>query len=413
MEFIIRGPGFPMTKLGIQDLELSGRRVLVRVDFNVPLEDGGRITDDTRIRAALGTLRLLLDAGARPVVMSHLGRPGGEARSEFSLAPVAERLGELLGQRVHFAPDCVGADVERVVKSAARDEVVLLENLRFHAGETANDPDFAASLASLGELYVNDAFGTAHRAHASTVGVTAHYSQCAAGLLMGQELERLGGLLQNPRRPFVAILGGAKVSGKIEVVDNLVEKVDTILVGGGMAFTFFRAMGLEVGSSLVEEDLLSSVLSTLDRARASRTEIILPEDVVIAEAFAEDAAKKEVLVTDIEEGWMGLDIGPRSVKRYAEIAEAAGTVFWNGPMGVFEMEPFARGTRSVARSVARATEAGTISVVGGGDSVAAVSQAGLANKISHISTGGGASLEFMAGKELPGVTALTDRPAGG
>jgi phosphoglycerate kinase len=413
MEFIIRGPGFPMTKLGIQDLELSGRRVLVRVDFNVPLEDGGRITDDTRIRAALGTLRLLLDAGARPVVMSHLGRPGGEARSEFSLAPVAERLGELLGQRVHFAPDCVGADVERVVKSAARDEVVLLENLRFHAGETANDPDFAASLASLGELYVNDAFGTAHRAHASTVGVTAHYSQCAAGLLMGQELERLGGLLQNPRRPFVAILGGAKVSGKIEVVDNLVEKVDTILVGGGMAFTFFRAMGLEVGSSLVEEDLLSSVLSTLDRARASRTEIILPEDVVIAEAFAEDAAKKEVLVTDIEEGWMGLDIGPRSVKRYAEIAEAAGTVFWNGPMGVFEMEPFARGTRAVARSVARATEAGTISVVGGGDSVAAVSQAGLANKISHISTGGGASLEFMAGEELPGVTALTDRPAGG
>ena len=399
-----------MTRLGVQDLDLSGQRVLTRVDFNVPLDETGQITDDTRIRAALATLRLMLDAGARPVVMSHLGRPGGEVRPEFSLAPVAARLEQLLGQPVRFATDCVGPRATEVVAAAKKSEVVLLENLRFHAGETQNDPDFARELAQHGDLYVNDAFGTAHRAHASTVGVTEHFDRCAAGLLMGQELERLGGLLAHPRRPFVAMLGGAKVSGKIEVVENLIDTVDSILIGGGMAFTFFRAMGLEVGSSLVEENLLDTVTSTVERARTSRTEIILPEDVVVADAFSAEANRKEVLVTDIDAGWMGLDIGSRTIKRYTDLIEQSGTVFWNGPMGVFEMDAFARGTRSAARSVARATDRGTLSVVGGGDSVAAVTQAGLAHKITHISTGGGASLEFMAGKQLPGVLALSERP---
>ena len=402
-----------MSRLGVQDLELSGRKVLTRVDFNVPLDASRQITDDTRIRAALATLRLMLDAGARPVVMSHLGRPGGEVKEEFSLAPVAARLEELLGQRVHFAPDCVGPAAEEVVDRARNGEVVLLENLRFHPGETKNDPGFARQLAAHGDLYVNDAFGTAHRAHASTAGVTEHFEQCAAGLLMGQELERLGGLLANPRRPFVAILGGAKVSGKIEVVDNLIDTVDSILIGGGMAFTFFSAMGLDIGKSLVEESLVERVKKTLERARSSRTEIVLPEDVVIANAFAADAERREVLVTDIEADWMGLDVGSRTVRRYSELIEQAGTVFWNGPMGVFEMDAFAKGTRAIARSISRATDDGTLSVVGGGDSVAAVTQAGLANKITHISTGGGASLEFMAGKDLPGVLALTESGQGG
>jgi phosphoglycerate kinase len=361
----------------------------------------------------LATLRMIVDAGGIPVVMSHLGRPGGQPRPEFSLRPVASRLEELLGQRVHFAPDCVGPKAAAVVASCRPGEVVLLENLRFHAGETDNDEKFAAGLAEHGELYVNDAFGTAHRAHASTAGVASHFPQCAAGILMGQEIDRLAGILQRPRRPFVAILGGAKVSGKIEVVDNLLGTVDTILVGGGMAFTFLRAMSVRTGASLVEEDLLERVGSTLQKARTTRTEIVLPEDLVVADRFAEDAKRAEVLVTDIDDGWMGLDIGPRTISRYAQLVETAGTVFWNGPMGVFEMEPFARGTRAIARSVAKATDEGTISVVGGGDSVAAINQAGLQSRITHVSTGGGASLEFMAGKKLPGVEALTDRPGGG
>ncbi|RKZ12530.1 phosphoglycerate kinase [bacterium] len=397
-----------MTKLSVQDLDLAGRRVLIRTDFNVPINAAGAITDDTRIRASLATLRLLLDAGALPVIMSHLGRPGGQVKPEFSLAPVAARLAELLGQKVHLAADCVGKDAAQTVGNARAGELVLLENLRFHAGETANDPDFARQLAASGQVYVNDAFGTAHRAHASTAGVAAHFEQCAAGLLMGQELERLSALLQRPRRPFVAILGGAKVSGKIEVVDNLIGLVEEELIGGGMAFTFFRAMGLEVGSSLVEEKLVDQVAVMIERARESRTRITLPEDVIIADQFSEDAQKKEVLVTDIESGWMGLDIGSRTIKRYSNTIGAAGTIFWNGPMGVFEMDSFARGTRAVARAVARATDEGAHSVVGGGDSVAALGRAGLANKITHVSTGGGASLEFMAGKELPGVQALSE-----
>jgi len=400
-----------MKKLSVQGVDLAGRRVLIRVDFNVPLDDARHITDDTRIRAATSTIEYVLAQGGLPVLMSHLGRPKGERKPEFSLAPVAKHLAEVLGRRVHFAEDCVGSAATSTLAGAKPGEVVLLENLRFHAAETDNDPEFSAQLAQLGDLYVNDAFGTAHRAHASTVGVTKHFDQCASGLLMDKELENLGTLLERPRRPFVAVLGGAKVSGKIEVIDNLLGKVDSILVGGGMAFTFFRVLGLDIGKSLVEEDVLDTVKDILERAKASSTELVLPEDVVVSDRFGEDGERDEVLATDIPEGWMGLDVGPRTVKRFGEIIEKAGTVFWNGPMGVFEMDAFAKGTRAVARTIAAATEHGAQSVVGGGDSVAALTQASLEHKITHVSTGGGASLEFMAGKNLPGVDALSDASA--
>ena len=396
-----------MKKLTVQDVELSGRRVLVRVDFNVPL-DGGRITDDMRVRAAQSTIEYVVGHGGRPVLMSHLGRPKGERKDEFSLRPVAEHLEKLTGRKVRFAEDCVGDAARQAVESAHGDDIVLLENLRFHKAETDNDADFSGQLAELGDVYVNDAFGAAHRAHASTVGVTKHFDQRVSGLLMDKELENLGGLLQSPRRPFVAVLGGAKVSGKIEVIENLLGKVDSILVGGGMAFTFFRVLGLDTADSLVEEDLLDTVRRILDQAKDSSTELVLPEDLVISDRFAEDGQRQEVLATDIPDGWQGLDVGGRTVKRFQEIIEGAGTIFWNGPMGVFEMEPFAKGTRGIARAIAGATESGAKSVVGGGDSVAALAQAGLEHKITHVSTGGGASLEFMAGKSLPGVDALSD-----
>lgn len=397
-----------MNKLSVQGVDLAGRRVLIRVDFNVPLDDARQITDDTRIRAATSTIEYVLAQGGLPVLMSHLGRPKGERKPEFSLKPVAARLAEVLGRRVHFAEDCIGDAARTKVGEAAPGDVVLLENLRFHAAETENDPDFSAALAASGDLYVNDAFGTAHRAHASTVGVTSHFDQCASGLLMDKELENLGALLESPRRPFVAVLGGAKVSGKIEVIDNLLGKVDAILVGGGMAFTFFRVLGLDIGKSLVEEDLLDTVRGILDRAKASSTELVLPEDVVVSDRFGEDGARDEVLATDIPDGWMGLDVGPRTVKRFGDLIGDAGTIFWNGPMGVFEMDAFAKGTRAIARAIAASTENGAQSVVGGGDSVAALTQAQLEGKITHVSTGGGASLEFMAGKSLPGVDALSD-----
>jgi phosphoglycerate kinase len=395
-------------KLSVQDTEVRGRRVLMRVDFNVPLDDRGRITDDTRIRAAVSTLEYLRSREALPVLMSHLGRPKGSPSPELSLHPAAQRLSELLSAPVHFASDCVGEAARDAVAKAGASEVVLLENLRFHAEETANDPGFSRELAELGDLYVNDAFGTAHRAHASTVGVTEHFEERASGLLMDKELENLGGLLSSPRRPFLAILGGAKVSGKIEVIENLLGKVDAVLLGGGMAFSFLRARGLDVGSSLVEEDLIDTVRRIIEKAKHSSTSLILPEDVVVADRFDAKAEREEVLVTDIPEGWMGLDIGSRTCRRFAEHLESAATVFWNGPMGVFEMEPFAKGTRSVARSVARSTDHGCRTVVGGGDSVAAINGLELQNRITHVSTGGGASLEFLAGKALPGVEALSD-----
>lgn len=397
-----------MKKLTVQDVDLQDRRVLTRVDFNVPMDKSGAITDDTRIRAALATLEFVLSRGGRPVLMSHFGRPDGAPDPKYSLKPVAEHLQRLLGRTVHFAEDCIGAAATETVKKARSGEVVLLENLRFHPGETKNDPDFAAQLAKLGDLYVNDAFGTAHRAHASTVGVTAHFQQRAGGLLMDKELENLGGLLHNPRRPFVAVLGGAKVSGKIEVIDNLIGRVDSILIGGGMAFTFFRALGLDTGASLVEEGLLDTVKGMLERAKNSSTEIVLPEDLIVADRFDAAAQRDEVLATDIPEGWMGLDIGPRSVRLFGATIEDANTIFWNGPMGVFEMEPFAKGTRAMARAIAKATENGARSVVGGGDSVAALAQANLTHKITHVSTGGGASLEYLGGATLPGVEALSD-----
>jgi phosphoglycerate kinase len=397
-----------MSKLSIQDVDLMGRRVLMRVDFNVPMESDGTIGDDTRIRASLSTIDFVVRRGGIPVLMSHLGRPKGAFDAKYSLRPVAEHLSKIAQIPVRFASDCIGPVARQVVNSLRPGEVGLLENLRFHAGETANDPKFAAQLAELGDLYVNDAFGTAHRAHASTVGVTNHFELRACGLLMAKELENLSVLLDRPRRPFVAVLGGAKVSGKIEIIRNLVGKVDSILVGGGMAFTFFKVHGIDVGASLVESELIDTVREISQRVRESPTQLLLPQDLIVADRFADDAERREVLVTDIPEGWQGLDIGPRTAKLFADQIGAASTIFWNGPMGVFEMPNFAKGTRAVAKAIGQATERGARSVVGGGDSVAALTQLGLERQVTHVSTGGGASLEFLAGDELPGVAALSD-----
>jgi len=397
-----------MKKLSVQDIDLSGRRVLMRVDFNVPMDSGGTITDDNRIRASLATIEYIVSRGGKPVLMSHLGRPKGERNDSYSLRPVADHLGKLTSTPILFADDCVGPAAREVVDALQPGQVALLENVRFHGEETENDPEFSRQLSELGDVYVNDAFGTAHRAHASTVGVTQHFESRASGLLMDRELENLGALLSDPRRPFVAVLGGAKVSGKIEIIDNLIDRVDTILVGGGMAFTFFKVHGIDVGSSLVEDELLDTVRSITERARSSTTQLLLPQDLIVANRFANDAQRREVLVTDIPEGWQGLDIGPKTARLFGEQIEGAKTVFWNGPMGVFEMRNFARGTRSLARYMGKATEAGARTVVGGGDSVAALRQLDLDRQVTHVSTGGGASLEFLAGKQLPGVEALSD-----
>jgi phosphoglycerate kinase len=397
-----------MKKLSVHDVELEGRKVLTRVDFNVPMDERGAITDDTRMRASLSTLEFIVSRGGRPVLMSHLGRPKGKADDRFSLAPVAAHLRQLTDAPVRFATDCVGEVAKREVDASRDGEIVLLENVRFHAAETENDEGFARELSELGDLYVNDAFGAAHRAHASTVGVTRFFEQRVSGLLMDKELENLGSLLTSPTRPFVALLGGAKVSGKIEVIENLLDRVDSILVGGGMAFTFFRVLGLDIGKSLVEEGLEEKVRSILDKAKSSSTDLLLPEDVLVSDRFADDGEKQEVLATDIPDDWQGLDVGSRTIRRFGEVIAKANTVFWNGPMGVFEMPSFAKGTRAMARAVAAATDGGARTVVGGGDSVAALTQMELENRVSHVSTGGGASLEFLAGKRLPGVDALSD-----
>ena len=391
-------------KKTIRDLgDVRGAMLFVRVDFNVPLE-GGRITDDTRIRASLPTLQHLIGAGARLALASHLGRPKKGAAPEFSLKPAAARLGELLGKPVAMAPDCVGPAVREAAGRLADGGVLLLENVRFHPEEEKNDPTFAKALiADTGAtVFVNDAFGSAHRAHASTEGVSRHVRRSVAGLLMEKELKYLGLALEAPEHPFVAVLGGAKVSDKIEVIENLLPRVDALLIGGGMAYTFLRAKGLPTGKSLVEEDKIELAKSLLAR---SADKIRLPQDHVVASAFKEDAERKVLPVDQIPDGWMGLDIGPATAKAYAEEAGRAKLGLWNGPMGVFEMKPFAEGTLAMARALAQSPG---ISIVGGGDSVAAVTQMGLADKIDHVSTGGGASLEFLSGQPLPGVACLED-----
>ncbi|HPF34521.1 MAG TPA: phosphoglycerate kinase [Candidatus Krumholzibacteria bacterium] len=397
-----------MKKLGLDRLDARGLKVLMRVDFNVPLDGAGAITDDTRIRAALPSVRKVLDGGGSLILMSHLGRPKGKPVPEMSLRPVADRLAELLDTPVRFAKDTVGDDARARAAELQPGETLLLENLRYAAAETENDPRFAADLAALGDAYVNDAFGAAHRAHASTVGAGLHFPQRYAGLLMAKELDNLGRLMADPPRPFTAVLGGAKVQGKVEIIESLLDKVDTLLLGGGMIFNFFQVHGLNVGRSLVDAESLDTVRAILAKAEGARARLVLPEDVRVADDFRDDAAQKDVLVTDIPDGWMGLDVGPRTVARYREILTGSRAIFWNGPLGVFEMPSFAAGTRAVAQAVAQATDAGALSVIGGGDSVAAINQSGLADRISHISTGGGASLEFMAGRELPGVAALSD-----
>jgi phosphoglycerate kinase len=391
-----------MLKKTVRDINLAKKRILVRVDFNVPQDKSGHITDDTRVRAALPTIQYLRDQGAKVILCSHLGRPKGKVAEEFRLTPVAVRLSELLGAPVLTTSDCIGPEVEKAARYLKPSEVLLLENLRFHSEEEGNDPAFAKQLASVADIYVNDAFGTAHRAHASTEGVT-HYLPSVAGLLMERELSFLGQATANPDRPYVAILGGAKVSDKIAVIENLLPKVDRLIVGGGMANTFFKAQGLEIGASLVEDDKVELAKDLLNRGGEK---LLLPVDVVVADAFSADARHQTVAVNKVPAGWRILDIGPRSVKKFRSVVKGARTVVWNGPMGVFEFPAFATGTVAVAKALA-ASDA--TSVIGGGDSAAAVEQAGLADKITHISTGGGASLEFLEGKVLPGVAALLDK----
>lgn len=390
-----------MKKIGLNALELAGKRLFVRADFNVPL-DGVTVTDDTRIRATLPTLKAALDKGAKLVLGSHLGRPKGKPDPAMSLAPVAKKLSEHLGLDVRFCGETVGDAVDREVASLRDGDVLLLENLRFHGGETANDPDFARKLAATAELYVNDAFGTAHRAHASTVGMVEHFPRAAAGLLMEKELHYLDMALSDPPRPFTGLLGGAKVSDKIDVVRSLLGKVDKLLIGGGMAYTFFRAQGLATGKSLVEEDKVALAKELLEEAG---DKLVLPVDHVVASKFAPDAETKTLPVSETPDGWMGLDIGPKTLAAYGDIVASSKMVLWNGPMGVFEMDAFAAGTLELAEVVASSS---ATSVVGGGDSVAAVHKAGVSERITHISTGGGASLEFLAGQTLPGVEVLTD-----
>ena len=403
-----------MSKLSIKDLDLDGKRVFMRVDFNVPLDEGGGVLDDTRIVETLPTIEYAVRHHARLVLASHLGRPKGKPNPKMSLKPVAERLRNLLDERigrginVGFAPDCVGIQAEEMATKLEKGHTLLLENLRFHAEEEANDEHFSRNLAKLAEFYVNDAFGTAHRAHASTVGITKFVKKSAAGLLMQKELDYLGKALHHPGRPFVAILGGAKVSDKIPVIQNLTDKVDALLIGGGMAYTFLKARGMEVGNSLLESDKIDLAQKLLGQAKARGVKFLLPVDHVVADKVAPDA--KTHIVAEghaIPAGQMGLDIGPKTVALFSAQIEAASTIVWNGPMGVFEQEPFAHGTYAIARAVAANRPA--VSIVGGGDSVSAVHKAGVADKITHISTGGGASLEFLEGKKLPGVEALNNK----
>ena len=398
-----------MDKLTVEDLDLKGKRVLMRVDFNVPLEKG-RVANDKRIRAALPTIKYIINAGGKLILMSHLGRPEGRRVPELSLEPCVAVLGALLGRKVRFVDDCIGETVEAAVESLGESDILLLENLRYYPQETNNDSDFAAKLAHLGDVYVNDAFGTAHRAHASTEGVTHHMSQCAAGYLMMKELDYLGGVLADPEKPFLAILGGAKISGKIDIISNLLPRVDNIIIGGGMAYTFFKAQGKEIGNSLLEEDKIDLAKELLAKGDQK---IILPVDCMVSDTFdfagRQVGALKDVAADGIPVNEFGLDIGPKSIETFRSIINVAKTIVWNGPMGVFEIDDTAKGTYAIANALAEAPARGATTVIGGGDSASAIHKAGVADNVSHVSTGGGASLELMEGKVLPGVAALSDK----
>lgn len=394
-----------MNKKSVKDIDVKGKKVLVRVDFNVPMNDEGQITDETRIKSALPTINYLKEQGAIIILMSHFGRPKGKVNEKYRLAPVAQKLGELLGHEVLYAKDCIGEEPKEKISSMSSGDVVLLENVRFYGEEEKNDADFAKKLAELGDIYVNDAFGTAHRAHASTAGV-ANYLPSVAGFLMQKEIDVMGQALGNPQTPFIAIIGGAKVSDKIGVIQNLIGKVNTLIIGGGMANTFLAAQGKDMGKSLVEMDKLDLAKDLISQAQEKGVDLLLPEDLVVADAFAADANHQVVTVDNVPSNWMALDVGPGSAGAFAQIIKGAKTIIWNGPMGVFEMDKFAKGTEEIAKAVASST---ATSIVGGGDSVAAVEKMGVTDKISHISTGGGASLEFLEGKVLPGVAALEDK----
>ena len=397
-----------LNKKSVEDIQVNGKRVLVRCDFNVPLDENRNITDETRIDGALPTIKYLMDNGAKVILCSHMGKPKGEPKPELSLAPVAKKLSEKLGKEVVFAADdnVVGENAKNAVANMNNGDVVLLENTRYRAEETKNVDEFSKELASLADVFVNDAFGTAHRAHCSNVGVTKYLDTAAAGYLIQKEIEFLGNAVNNPVRPCVAILGGSKVSSKISVINNLLEKVDTLIIGGGMAYTFMKALGEEVGDSLLEADYLDYAKEMMDKAKEKGVNLLIPVDTVIAKDFANDAESKTVARGGIEAGWQGLDIGEKTIALYKEAIKNAKTVVWNGPMGVFEMPNFAKGTNAIAQALA---EIDATTIIGGGDSVAAVNQAGLGDKMSHISTGGGASLEFLEGKDLPGIVALNDK----
>ena len=396
-----------MNKKTIRDIDVKGKKVFVRVDFNVPMDEHQNITNDTRIRATLPTIQHLLDGGAAVILACHVGRPSEERESKFSTKPIAARLSELLGKEVKWAPDCVGPDAEKAAGDLKAGEVLLLENLRYHKAEKKNDPAFAKQLAALADVAVDDAFGVAHRAHASNVGITS-YLETVAGFLMEKEINYIGKTLEAPKRPFVAIIGGAKVSDKIGVIENMIDKVDTIIIGGGMAHTFDASKGYPIGDSLCERDKIELAKELLEKAEKKGVKVVLPVDVVIADKFAADANTKTVDVDKIPDGWQALDSGDKTSEEYVKALQGAKTVIWNGPMGVFEFDAFAKGTEAVAHAVAEATKGGAVSIVGGGDSIAALKKTGLSDQISHISTGGGATLELLEGKVLPGIDALAN-----
>jgi phosphoglycerate kinase len=397
-----------MAKLTIEDLDLAQKSLVMRVDFNVPL-DGDVITDDNRIAQAMPSIKYAVGKGAKVILLSHLGRPKGEADPAFSLKPVFKYLKENLETNVFFGEDCVGDKANAAISEADFGDVVLLENVRFHAGEKKNDPEFSKELAELGDIFVNDAFGSSHRAHSSVVGVTEFLQPAAAGYLLEKEIKYLEGSVNDPDRPFVAVLGGAKVSDKIGVIENLLDKVDDIIVGGGMTYTFYKAKGLPIGNSLIEEDKVELAVKLIEQAKIKGVNLHLPVDSVVAKEFKADAESKVVGEDGIEDGWMALDIGPESVKAFSDVIKRSKTVIWNGPMGVFEMEQFSKGTFAVAGALADVTKEGATTIIGGGDSASAIKKAGLSDKVTHVSTGGGASLEYLEGKELPGIAALTEK----